>query len=239
MRVKFELDGKPIEKTPHAEYGVLDVVWVKHWKKAIADVRSITQHTYKHTTRVYIIACTQFVHSRTCTGCGTHLVLQEFKLSPTIELEWKMPGGAPSVASTSACSYKHPIHSSRTPYTRSLTRLASGGQHNRAAVSNGCTEGDGGAQEQTHSEEPLYGYQHRQACQSGKRTHSATGSTLAHIAHRAPQSWVRRARSRRRWANSRRAPPRSTRGRSTTKTSRCARLCICVSRVCVCVYVCE
>lgn len=54
VRVKFELDGKPIEKTPHAEYGVLDVVWAKHWKKAIADVRSITQHT----TRVYNCLCT-------------------------------------------------------------------------------------------------------------------------------------------------------------------------------------
>lgn len=42
VRVKFEVDGKPIEKTPHAEYGVLDVIWVKHWKKAIVDVRIIT-----------------------------------------------------------------------------------------------------------------------------------------------------------------------------------------------------
>ena len=39
MRVKFELDGKPIDKPAHVEYGVLDAIYPRQFRKAVCDVR--------------------------------------------------------------------------------------------------------------------------------------------------------------------------------------------------------
>lgn len=37
VRVKFQVDGKPLENPPHAEYGILDAIYPKQLRKALED----------------------------------------------------------------------------------------------------------------------------------------------------------------------------------------------------------
>lgn len=188
---------------------------------------------------------------------GTDLVPQEFKLSPNVELEWKMPGGAPSVADLALARTKDPhrCRNARCTCSHTLQRRAiqsSCGQPSMYRRRWRRTRTDAPQRIpiwlSTSSSAPIWeAYVHMrlhtrshriESCPHAAKAQRKHRQRVAYIARRAPQSWVRRARSRRRWASSRRAPPRSTRGRSTTRTSRCVRLRLCCAGVCAIARVC-